>query len=67
MLNKLLDLYRFILPQYLAEGRHFLRVGLGCTGGQHRSVSMVERLAARLAKDTVPEIVISVVHRDLNR
>ncbi|MEI6833988.1 MAG: RNase adapter RapZ [bacterium] len=67
ILNKLIDLYRFILPQYLSEGRHFLRVGLGCTGGQHRSVSMVERLAARLAKDTVPEIVISVAHRDLNR
>jgi UPF0042 nucleotide-binding protein len=67
MLNKLADLYRFVLPQYLAEGRHFLRVGLGCTGGQHRSVSMVERLAAQLIKDVVPEIAITVVHRDLDR
>ena len=67
MLNKLMDLYRFVLPQYLAEGRHFLRVGLGCTGGQHRSVSMVERLAKQLNKEVASEIVISVVHRDLNR
>lgn len=67
MLNKLIDLYRFMLPQYLAEGRHFLRVGIGCTGGQHRSVSIVERLAASLVKQADSDIVISVVHRDLNR
>lgn len=67
MLNKLLELYRFLLPQYLAEGRHFVRIGLGCTGGQHRSVTLVEQLAAQLSKNLGPEIVISSVHRDIER
>jgi len=67
MFNKLLDLYNFLLPQCLDEGRHFLRVGLGCTGGQHRSVAFVERLAAELGKHPLPGVLISVVHRDLQR
>jgi UPF0042 nucleotide-binding protein len=63
--NKLLELYRFLLPQYLAEGRHFLRIGIGCTGGQHRSVALVERLSNQLAKEKLAGIEISVTHRDI--
>lgn len=63
--NKLIELYRFLLPQYLAEGRHFVRIGIGCTGGQHRSVALVERLSIELAKEKLPGVEISVTHRDI--
>ena len=63
--NKLIELYRFLLPQYLAEGRHFVRIGIGCTGGQHRSVALVERLSTELAKEKLAGIEISVTHRDI--
>jgi len=65
--DKLLALYRFSLPKYLAEGRHFLRVGIGCTGGQHRSVTFVERLARELGESPIPGVAVSVVHRDIER
>ena len=67
MFNKLKDLYDFSLPRYLAEGRHFLRVGIGCTGGQHRSVTFVERLAGYFRENPLPGVVVSVVHRDVKR
>jgi UPF0042 nucleotide-binding protein len=65
--GKLLELYRFSLPKYLAEGRHFLRVGVGCTGGQHRSVTFVERLARGLVDPPIPGVSVSIVHRDVQR
>jgi UPF0042 nucleotide-binding protein len=49
---------------YLTEGKRFLTVGVGCTGGKHRSVAMSEALAARLADDAIETLV---VHRDLGR
>ncbi len=63
--QKIADWHRFSLPSYFAEGRHFIRVAIGCTGGQHRSVSMVERLARELAERPVEGIQVTVVHRDL--
>ena len=44
-LDRLDDLLRTILPAYQAEGRSYLTVAIGCTGGRHRSVYLVERLA----------------------
>ena len=49
---------------YLREGKRYVTVGIGCTGGQHRSVAMAENLAARLVKTGVE---VLVVHRDLGR
>jgi len=49
---------------YLREGKRFMRVALGCTGGKHRSVAMTEALAARMAG---PRVDVQVVHRDLGR
>ena len=49
---------------YLREGKHFVTVGIGCTGGKHRSVAMAEALAARLRAAGVETLV---VHRDLGR
>ena len=49
---------------YLREGKRFMSVAVGCTGGKHRSVAMAENLAARLVKVGVE---VLVVHRDLGR
>ena len=66
-LDHLIKLYRFALPKYLAEGRHFFRLGIACTGGQHRSVTFVEKLAQEFHKNPVDGVTISVVHRDVER
>lgn len=65
MLAKLVDLHNFLLPAYHSEGKHYFRIGIGCTGGKHRSVALTERLALELASLSIPNIVISVSHRDL--
>ncbi|MDN6510636.1 MAG: RNase adapter RapZ [Corynebacterium sp.] len=51
------------LPGYRREGKRFLTVAIGCTGGQHRSPAGAEALAARLAAN--PELDVRTVHRDL--
>lgn len=56
---KLLD---FLLPRYEAEGKKYLTIAVGCTGGQHRSVAIAEEIAARLSKEDAD---ITVRHRDL--
>jgi RNase adapter protein RapZ len=48
---KVTDLLEFLLPRYLAEGKTQLTVGIGCTGGRHRSVYVARRLAERFAGD----------------
>jgi RNase adapter protein RapZ len=49
---------------YLAEGRRYATIGIGCTGGKHRSVAMTQAIAARL---TTERVATFVVHRDLGR
>jgi RNase adapter protein RapZ len=49
--------------RYRERGQELLHVGVGCTGGRHRSVAIVEALAARLRGDGV---VVSVAHRDVD-
>lgn len=44
------ELLRFLLPQYIAEGKSYLTVAIGCTGGQHRSVAIAEALARELGR-----------------
>jgi UPF0042 nucleotide-binding protein len=58
------DLLRFLLPQYAREGRRYLTVGVGCTGGQHRSVALAEEMGRRL---TASGLVVRVRHRELAR
>ena len=53
-----------LVPQYQAEGRTYLTVALGCTGGRHRSVAAAEELAARLRQRGVP---VRTSHRDVSR
>ncbi|HEY3558810.1 MAG TPA: RNase adapter RapZ, partial [Kribbella sp.] len=49
---------------YLNEGKRFVTVAIGCTGGKHRSVAMAEEIARRLRERGSPTLV---VHRDLGR
>ena len=41
-MTKAMDLYKFLLPAYYSEGKTYFRLGIGCTGGKHRSVCMAE-------------------------
>jgi UPF0042 nucleotide-binding protein len=63
--GRLLPLLDFLLPQYHAEGKAHLSVAIGCTGGRHRSVAIVEHLAARYAGRD--DLFVEVVHRDVDR
>jgi UPF0042 nucleotide-binding protein len=54
-----------LLPCYVAEGKSYLTIAIGCTGGRHRSVAVSERLAARLRDEA--NHVIEVRHRDIDR
>ena len=59
------DIYHFIaswLPDYARDNRNYLTVAIGCTGGQHRSVYMVERLARQFS----PRYQVLVRHRDIS-
>lgn len=58
------DLLASLLPQYESEGRSYLTVAVGCTGGRHRSVAVAEELAARLRDRGV---AVRASHRDLAR
>lgn len=61
-LDRLLPLLQFLIPQYLKEGKAYLTIGIGCTGGQHRSVAIAERLKALLNDQTDS---LFITHRDL--
>lgn len=66
-LVRLHDLLAFLVPRYAAEGKTYFTLGIGCTGGRHRSVAIVEDLARYLKEEGVdgPEIDLFVRHRDL--
>ncbi len=57
-------LLRLVGEGYVREGKRYLTLAVGCTGGKHRSVAVAEQLAGRLASDGVG---VRVVHRDLGR
>ena len=64
LLARLQDLVRFLLPLYQREGKAYLTIALGCTGGKHRSVAFVEALRAFLEGLGLAPLVR---HRDLGR
>ena len=63
-LERLDDFLDFLLPYYAREGKSYLSVAIGCTGGRHRSVVLAEELAARLRK---AGFAPTVHHRDIDR
>lgn len=62
--DRLTGLLLPLLPRYLQEGKSYLTVAVGCTGGQHRSVYVAEKLAGFLKQK---EYKVGVRHRDLNK
>lgn len=62
--SNLLKLLEPILPRYLQEGKSYLTIAIGCTGGRHRSVFIAEKLAGFLGQK---EYKVSVRHRDLDK
>lgn len=64
-LDNVTHLIELVLPGYRREGKSFMTIAVGCTGGHHRSVAMSEALAKKL--DGVSGINVNVVHRDIDR
>lgn len=58
------ELLRFLLPEYRREGKSYLTISIGCTGGRHRSVALVSVLAERLMNEAV---ALTVIHRDIDK
>jgi RNase adapter protein RapZ len=65
-LEKTSGLLSFLVPRYAAEGKTYFTVGVGCTGGRHRSVAITEELAKRLRQEDTG-IDLFVRHRDVER
>ncbi|MEX1127516.1 MAG: RNase adapter RapZ [Vicinamibacterales bacterium] len=57
------NLLKFLIPQYVHEGKTYLTIGIGCTGGRHRSVAMAEALKKGLSG--LPGVRVRVRHRDI--
>ena len=63
-LDKLEDMLKFLIPHYINEGKNQLVVGIGCTGGKHRSVTLANAITGRLSH---LEYGIKVDHRDIRK
>jgi UPF0042 nucleotide-binding protein len=63
-LGRVTELMLYLLPHYVQEGKSYVTVGIGCTGGQHRSVMMAEEMAKRLKR---AGYLVKAVHRDIPR
>ncbi len=61
------ELLRVVLPGYEREGKRFVTIAVGCTGGKHRSVAIADQLAAQVAEAFGAQADVQVVHRDLGR
>ena len=64
-ISNLVNLITSVTPAYRREGKNFITVAVGCTGGHHRSVAVAEELARRF--NEVDGLDVSVTHRDINR
>ena len=62
-LRHTLNLLKFLIPQYVTEGKTYLTIGIGCTGGRHRSVAIAEALKKGLSG--LSGVRIRVTHRDI--
>lgn len=63
-LDKLEDMLLFLIPHYIEEGKNQLLISIGCTGGKHRSVTLVNELGERLNKT---DYAIKLEHRDIEK
>ncbi|MCM1087073.1 MAG: RNase adapter RapZ [Muribaculaceae bacterium] len=62
--DKLVDMLHFLIPNYIKEGKHQLIVGIGCTGGRHRSVTLANELYERMKSGS--SCGLKLYHRDKN-
>ena len=65
-LDKLEDMLKFLIPNYILEGKHQLVISIGCTGGKHRSVTLANAVYQRL-KALGTGCGIKIEHRDIKR
>lgn len=65
-LNKLVDMIKFLIPNYIEEGKNQLVIGIGCTGGHHRSVTIANELYNQLNSSDA-SYGIGLSHRDIDR
>ena len=64
-MKKLTDMTKFLIPNYISEGKNQLVIAVGCTGGKHRSVTLALELYEAL-KDN-QEYAIKIEHRDIGK
>ncbi len=65
-LDKFMEFINFVLPFHLKEGRKFLIIGIGCTGGRHRSVALVELLKEKIVNN-FSELEVVLSYRDVEK
>jgi UPF0042 nucleotide-binding protein len=63
-LNKLEDMIKFLIPNYITEGKNQIVISIGCTGGKHRSVTLANELSSRISS---MEYGLKVEHRDIEK
>jgi UPF0042 nucleotide-binding protein len=61
-IERISDLLIYLLPHYIEEGKSYLTIAFGCTGGQHRSVAIAEEIRKRLARAGYK---VKTTHRDV--
>jgi UPF0042 nucleotide-binding protein len=69
-LSKYVSLFQSVAPGYIREGKKFITLAVGCTGGKHRSVAIAAELRDRLSSVSFPgteKVSVQVAHRDLGR
>jgi UPF0042 nucleotide-binding protein len=64
-MEKLEDMIKFLIPNYIAEGKNQLVVSIGCTGGKHRSVTVANQLYERLKQNA--DYGLKIMHRDIRK
>ncbi len=67
LFRRIEDYLRFVLPYYYREGKHYFRVGIGCSGGRHRSVTFAEELGQSFLRQPIPNMITTILHRDIDQ
>lgn len=62
-IKKIRDLLNFLIPLYIKEGKSYLSIAFGCTGGNHRSPAIVEEIFKSIKKENIE---LNVIHRDMS-
>jgi UPF0042 nucleotide-binding protein len=63
-MDRITDLLKYLIPHYIREGKSYLTIAFGCTGGHHRSVMIAGEICKRLAR---AGFKVKQSHRDINR